>query len=326
MPTGRRLRIVIIGAGWIVPTHVAALERLGRSTVVGVAATRVERARVVAEPLGAAVSTDGLALVDELRPDAVLVCVPPHRSVAIGEALVERTIPFLTEKPLAAIDADGPVRLSRAIDARGLVVGVGYHLRGLDGLDAVREVLAAKPPLLVAGRWLDATPGPAWWRRLDEGGGQVVEQATHLYDLGRLLVGEATVVAASAGRGLAADDGANVADATAALLRYDSGALGSFVNTRRAPVATVDLSIAADGVRITVRRTASSPGGWEIEIVDGDGSRTVGSGRDPYEVQAERFLDAVEAGEPARVLSTYADALLTDRLTRAVVTATGLPG
>ena len=47
---------------------------------------------------------------------------------------------------------------------------------------------------------------------------------------------------------------------------------------------------------------------------------------DPYETQAAAFLDAVEAGDPGRVLSTYGDALLTDRLTRAVVAVTGTTG
>ena len=37
---------------------------------------------------------------------------------AIGERLVERGIPFLVEKPLAAADADGPARLAAAIDRR----------------------------------------------------------------------------------------------------------------------------------------------------------------------------------------------------------------
>jgi predicted dehydrogenase len=320
------LRLVFIGAGWIVPYHLAALERLGRTTIVGVAATRLDRARAIAEPLGAVASDDGLALVDELRPDAAYVCVPPDRSATIGAGLVERGIPFLTEKPLAATAAEEPARLGAAIAARRLVVAVGYHLRGLEGLDELRDLLVARPALLIAGRWLDSTPEPAWWRRLDEGGGQVVEQATHLYDLGRLLVGEAEVVAAGSSRGIAADDGADVADGTAALLRYDSGAIGSFVNSRRAPVPTVDVAIAADGMRATVRRHDSGPGGWEIEIVEERGSRILGTGRDPYEVQAERFLDAVEAGDPSRVLSTYEDALKTDQLTRAVVAATGAPG
>ena len=57
-----------------------------------------------------------------------------------------------------------------------------------------------------------------------------------------------------------------------------------------------------------------------------DPSARCSPGRDPYETEAQVFLDAVEAGDPGRVLSSYADALLTDRLTRAVVAATGRPG
>ena len=52
----------------------------------------------------------------------------------------------------------------------------------------------------------------------------------------------------------------------------------------------------------------------------------VTNARDPYEVQAEAFLDAVESGDPSRVLATYRDALATDRLTRSVVAASGTPG
>jgi predicted dehydrogenase len=323
----RDLRIVIIGAGWIVPIHVAALERLRRATIVGVAASRLARTEAIATPLGARASTDAIGLLDDLRPDAVYLCVPPFLAVGFGEALVERAIPFLTEKPLAATDADGPVRLGAAIAANHLVVGVGYHLRGLEGLSEVRALLAVAPPIVVAGRWLGGTPGAAWWRRVDQGGGQVIEQATHLYDLGRFLAGEATVLTAAAARGTAADDDADVADATAAVLRFESGAVGSFVNTRRALTSLVEVSVVADGFDAAVRRDeAAGPGGWRITLTEGGRERTLPAGRDPYEVQAERFVDAVEAGDPGAVLSTYADALKTDRLTRAVVAATGEPG
>ena len=63
-----------------------------------------------------------------------------------------------------------------------------------------------------------------------------------------------------------------------------------------------------------------------MTIDDGRSVRTLPPGRDPYEVQAEAFLDAVEADDPRRVLSPYADAMRTDRLTRAVVAATGRGG
>ena len=41
-------------------------------------------------------------MLDEAAPEVVYVAVPPHRSVAVLERLVERGIPFLVEKPLAA--------------------------------------------------------------------------------------------------------------------------------------------------------------------------------------------------------------------------------
>ncbi|MBA2380652.1 MAG: Gfo/Idh/MocA family oxidoreductase [Chloroflexi bacterium] len=320
-------RLVIIGAGWIVPRHLAALDRLGRATLVGVASATMERATAIATPRGAVASTDPLGLVDSLRPDIAYLCVAPSAAVALGEALAERAIPFLAEKPLAATDAAGPARLAASIARRGLVVAVGYHLRGLDGMGELRMRLAADPVRLVAGRWLDATPAAPWWRRVDQGGGQVIEQATHLYDLGRHLVGEAGVVCAASVR----DDpptppGADVADSTVAIVRYDNGAVGTFANTRRQTEATIELELVSDGLRSTIRRVSDDAGGWQISTTDETGTRTIPSRRDPYEVQAEAFLDAVEAGNPDAVLSTYADALRTDRLTRAVVAATGQPG
>jgi predicted dehydrogenase len=320
------LRLVMIGAGWIVPYHLEALDRLGRTTLVGVAASRLERAAAVAEPRGAVASTDPVALVDDVRPDVAFVCVPPSRAVAIGEALVERGIPFLTEKPLAATDADGPRRLAAAIERSGLVVGVGYHLRALEGLDELHARLETDPPRIVSGRWLDGTPAAPWWRNVETGGGQVVEQATHLYDLGRVLVGEASVVGATSVRdGRPGPDDGDVADATVALLRYETGALGTFINSRRIATPTVDLELAADAGLSRIRRL-EGPGGWEISFVDGASVRSLPLGRDPYEVQDARFLDAVVASDPSRVLATYGDALGTDRLTRAVVAATGQPG
>ena len=44
------LRLVMIGAGWITPAHLAALDRLGRTRLLGVASTHLESARAMAEP------------------------------------------------------------------------------------------------------------------------------------------------------------------------------------------------------------------------------------------------------------------------------------
>jgi myo-inositol 2-dehydrogenase/D-chiro-inositol 1-dehydrogenase len=322
-----RHRLALIGAGWISTVHLAALDRLGRTSLVGVASARLERARATAEPRGAAAYDDVERLLDEQRPDIAYVAVPPSAAIEACAAVVARDIPFLAEKPLSATDPDGPARIAAAVADRGLVAAVGYHLRSLEQLPEVQARLADRPARLVTAQWLDGTPAPAWWRRAALGGGQVVEQATHLFDLARLLVGEAEVVGAASVRDLPVTPvGADVADATVAVLRFENGAVGAFANTRRLPTAVVEISLTSDGLLTTLRHTGPDPGDWAVTFDDGGSSLTLPAGRDPYEIQAEAFLDAVEAGDPTRVRSTYADAVKTDRLTRAVVAATGAAG
>ena len=113
-PTGGH-RLALIGAGWISAYHLAALERLGRTRLVAVASgTLAGAARTSAAHGGAAYPTSELErLLDEQRPELAVVAVPPVAAVAILERLVERGIPFLTEKPLAATDGDGPAACRR---------------------------------------------------------------------------------------------------------------------------------------------------------------------------------------------------------------------
>ena len=325
--SGDGLRLVMIGAGWITPAHLAALDRLGRTRLVGIAASRESSARALAEPRGVAAYTDIDRMLDEQRPDVAYVAVPPSAAIAVLDRLVARAVPFLTEKPLAATDPAGPTRIAAGVAAAGMIAAVGYHLRALDALAEVRPLLRDRPAHLVAARWLSGTPAPAWWLREAVGGGQVVEQATHFYDLARHLVGEATVVGAVSTRAEpVVPAGADVVDATAAVLRFETGAVGTFANTRRLASAVVAIEIAAPELLITIRRVGDAPGSWAVDFDDGGRSRTIPPGRDPYEVQAAAFLDAVERGDPGAVLSSYADALETDRLTRAVVAATGRAG
>jgi myo-inositol 2-dehydrogenase/D-chiro-inositol 1-dehydrogenase len=321
------LRLGLIGAGWIAGLHLEALARLGRTELVGVVSGTGRGAEMTAGRWGGVAYPNVAAMLDGAAPDVAYVCVPPYRAVAIGEELVARGIPFLTEKPLAASDGAGPVRLAAAIERAGLVVAVGYHLRALDILPEIEGRLVDRPPALIVAHWLDATPPPPWWSLVDEGGGQVVEQATHLFDLARRLFGEGDVVGAASRRGtLEAGPGTDVADATAAVLRFGSGTVGSFAATRTIPSGVIEVQFASDGLLTTMWKGPLGQGDWHVRFDDGGAVVERQAGGDPYEAQAAAFLDAVEAGDPGGVLSSYADALLTDQLTRAVVAATGTTG
>ena len=321
------LRLGLIGAGWIAGQHLAALARLGRTELVGIVSGTGAGATTLSARWGGRVYADLDRMLDDARIDVAYVCVPPFRAVPAGERLVGRGIPFLTEKPLAADDPAGPERLAAAIQRAGLVVAVGYHLRALDIMPEIRERLVDRPPELIVAQWLGGTPAPAWWRRAAQGGGQVVEQATHLYDLARWLIGEAEVVGAVSIRGAAApSDSVDVADATAATLRFETGAVGSFSSTRLLPADVISVAITSDGLLTVLTKGERSQGDWHATFHDRGATIERHAVRDPYEIQAAAFLDAVASRDASRVLSTYADALRTDRLTRAVVAATGAPG
>jgi predicted dehydrogenase len=320
------LRLGLIGAGWIAGLHLEALARLGRTELVGVVSGTGVGATAATARWGGRAYADLDRMLDDARIDVAYVCVPPFQAVGIGERLVARCIPFLIEKPLAATDAVGPARLAAAIDEAGLVVAVGYHLRALDILPEVRLRLAARPPALIVAQWLGGTPSPSWWGLSAQGGGQVIEQATHLYDLARSLIGEAEVVGAVSIRGAAApSDAVDVADATAATLHFETGAVGSFSSTRLIPTGVISVELASDGLLTVLTKGERGQGDWHATFHDDGSTVERHAERDPYEIQAAAFLDAVEARDPGRVLSTYADALRTDRLTRAVVAATGGP-
>ena len=323
------IRLGFVGAGWIARLHLEALERLGRTELVGVASRTIEGAAAMTDSWGGTAFEDLDRMLATARLDAAYVCVPPHQAPAIGERLVRHGIPFLTEKPLAADDSSGPPRLAAAIEQSGLIVAVGYHLRALDITPGLRARLTEQPPRLVVARWLAETPPPAWWSRADQGGGQVVEQATHLYDLARYLVGEAEVIGAASvpARRSEASADRSVAEAAAAVLRFDGGAVGSFASAHRLDTASIEITFASDGLLTTLRKIpAGGQGDWHVSFDDGHQVLDLRTERDPYEIQAAAFLDALDAGDPNLVLSSYADALKTDRLTRAVVAATGAPG
>jgi myo-inositol 2-dehydrogenase/D-chiro-inositol 1-dehydrogenase len=320
-------RLGLLGTGWITARHLPVLAGLRRTELVGVVSGSPERAAALTATWGGSAFTDLERMLDEAGPEIVYVCLPPDRSAAACLALIRHGIPFLTEKPLGAVGAD-PERVASALAGSNLITAVGYHWRGLDVLDQLRTALAERPAHLLMARWTGPTPGPSWWRHVAESGGQVVEQATHLYDLARHLLGEGTVVAAASARHARPDvPDADVDDVATSIVRFDSGTLATFTNSSLLPSGVVEFELVSEGRRSTIRLIDRPDGpAYTLTIEDGAGATVHESTADPYAVQAEAFLDAVRDGDPERVLSSYADALLTDRLTRAVVRATGSAG
>ncbi|TFV59576.1 Gfo/Idh/MocA family oxidoreductase [Geodermatophilus sp. DF01-2] len=305
------IRIGVVGAGFIAGRHVDVLSGLDAVEVAGVADPRTDRAEVLAGRAGAAAYAHWQDLLDGERLDALWVCVPPHAHGEVEEAAVDRGLPLFVEKPLAT-DLATAERLAGRIDAAGLPTAVGYHWRYLDTLELARELLAGAPARMVLGAWLDRAPRVDWWARQVGSGGQTVEQATHLFDVARVLVGEVESGWAAGSR--SPDGPGDILDVCTAALRFASGAVGTFSSSCLLP----------RGLRIGVELVAPGLGIWltehQLTVTDIDGERTIDREVDPFEAEDRAFLAAVR-GEEDDVRAPYGEALRTHRLAVAVANA-----
>src|SRR5215207_6845065 len=181
------LRIGVVGAGFVAGRHVQSLTSLPDVVVAAVCDPQLDRAAA----LCGTAYPDVHQMLDREPLDAVYVCVPPYAHGEPERAALARGLPLFVEKPLD-LDLSTAEEQAAEIDAAGVPTATGFHWRYYDTVERAAELLADRPPRLVSASWLDRTPGSPWWAVRDCSGGQLMEQATHLFDLCRLLAGAVT--------------------------------------------------------------------------------------------------------------------------------------
>jgi predicted dehydrogenase len=322
----RVCRVGLIGAGNVAQRHARVLAGFADARIVGVTDVAAEPAARLAETHGARIFPDVAALLSA-DLDAVYVCVPPFAHGAAEEAVLGAGLPLFVEKPIA-VDRETALRIARLLEperkresesqsestteGRRVLTAVGHHWRYLAVVEQARRILADRAIRLVTGAWLDKVPPVGWWPRRDSSGGPVVEQASHVLDLARHLAGEVDEVWAAGDGRPPPVDGADVDGATAATLRFASGAVGTLTATcalgwkHRA-----GLEVYADGLAVAVGEAG-------LVVRDGDGERQIPGDPEAARVAVDRaFVDAVRGvGDDIRV--PYAEAYRTHLLALAV--------
>ncbi|MET0754689.1 MAG: NAD-dependent epimerase/dehydratase family protein [Pseudoxanthomonas sp.] len=137
-----KLRVALVGAGYVAGHHLAALKALDFVEVVGICDTNVEAARALAERHGVPLVAATLAELASARPQAVHVLTPPSSHASITLAALEMGCHVLVEKPMADSVADCETMIAKAREKR-LLLGVNhsdlYDPVLLQALEAVRD-------------------------------------------------------------------------------------------------------------------------------------------------------------------------------------------
>lgn len=303
-----RIRLGVIGVGAIAARHLTVLAEADEEVdVVAHLGRRAETINVAVQRFGGT----GYLDVDQFISsglDAALITVPPSQHGVIEHALIKARVPFLAEKPIA-LDAETAIAIADAAERSGVLVAAGYNWRALDKMETVRRLIAVNPVRIAIGRFHIGTPSAPWWRQQAESGGQILEQACHLVDLCRSLLGEADLLGATGTHGpLPEFEDGDVAGTSAALLRFAHGVPGVITATCVLPGSSaVELRLICNALEIVITLAG-------VEIIAGGESVHHAAVGSSYARQDRAFYAAVRSGEKLGVYSSYADALKTHHM------------
>lgn len=317
------LNVGIIGTGWFSKVHADILSKMDGLSVKAFVGTSLEKAEKAVQGYASAKAyADVGHMLDETKPDAVYVCVPPFAHGEIERQLVDRGIPFLVEKPLGT-NLEIPQEILKGVTESGLITSAGYHYRYTDAALKAAEVLRDRKIGMALGYWMGDMPQVYWWRKQEGSGGQFIEQTTHMVDLLRYLLGEVDeVYAAFAHRAMhEIHDGVTVHDVGTVTMKLKSGAVATISNTCMLPESEqVGLAIYTEQGSVDIK--------MDKLIVKEKGSVTeYPNAANPYQLESEAFIHAVRTGDASGILSSYEDAFKTMEITYAALRSaeTGLP-
>lgn len=227
----------LVGTGLSATQHMTALVQVPRVRVVAVAGTSPEKARAFAESWGIPRAYgDAESLMADHGVQAVHLCTPPAGRVRLAERAAAAGKHVLIEKPMARTVAEAD-QVIEACRRAGVTLGAMFQYRFTPLPMRVKEAVDAGK----LGRLLLATLTSKWFRPAEyyrgsswrgtaerEGGAVLINQAIHSIDLLRWICGRVAEV-----EGLTATTlhPIEMEDVGMALLRFESGAVGSIVAT-----------------------------------------------------------------------------------------------
>src|SRR5262245_51680736 len=186
----------IVGCGNITQSrHLPALSRLPQARIVALADIDSECLNRVSDQFGIA---RRYSRIEEMLKDddieAIAVCVPVGLHVPLGLAVLEADKHLFVEKPVA-LDPSESLKLLKKGETSSKVAMVGFNLRWHRLVLQARTLLqsgALGELKMVNTTWMSATRNhpdtPQWRRKRELGGGVLVEQAIHHFDLWRFLL------------------------------------------------------------------------------------------------------------------------------------------
>jgi predicted dehydrogenase len=211
----------------IADAHATAIQASGEAELVSVADPAPDARRAAQERWGCSAYESVEQMLREVEIDAACVCAPPALHRPLTEQLLHAGVHVLCEKPLAVSGQDAGAMVDLA-EERQLTLAVSSKFRFVPDLSEACRLIQAGTigqPISCGVTLCARIPIKHWNQRRDlAGGGVVMDNGPHAYDIVTVALGQSPIVTSAvfAPRVLSPE----VEDTAEILFRTDGGAIG----------------------------------------------------------------------------------------------------
>ena len=316
-----QLSIGIIGAGRMGRHHCDAVTNYG-ARVVAVHDVVFDAAKALATHADAEHFTDVLHSFFDVELDGVVITTPPPVRIEPIQLACERGIPMLVEKPPALNISDGRKCLEY-IEASGVMAAVGFQLRYHPLYERMKELIASETVHLVRtvctiSYYLNFQM-PFWFLQSEISGGPLAEQAVHVLDCARYVLGNPKPIQAHAlaVKNMALDrtefDAENAIQMTYEL---DNGVFGTHMNHCGTEGFCFDVEVIGPHIHLQGKMSENAIRGYlKGETIDEPAAATNSIGLD----KTGAWLRAIETDDRTLIRSDFTDSLETLALIDAAI-------
>jgi myo-inositol 2-dehydrogenase/D-chiro-inositol 1-dehydrogenase len=190
-----KLKVGIIGAGYIGGVHAGLLARDARVSIVAVQDILVERAGRLAQSIGATVIDSAEELIRSV--DAIYITTPNTKHTALALSAIGAGKHVFCEKPMATSLADAKAVLDLSAQSKA-VFQVGHNRRFAPVYVTLKQMIAeaSAPHSAHVKMNRGELIKPEWVADPQITGGFLYETTIHMFDMMRFLFGEVTEMSA----------------------------------------------------------------------------------------------------------------------------------
>jgi predicted dehydrogenase len=335
------LKVALLGAGKMGISHLAILKAHPLVEVVGVCDTSKMTNDFLSKFGKFNCFTDYKVMINEVKPDAVVVAVPTKFHHSVIKDLLEKNIHVFAEKPFC-LTVDQGNELVKSAASKKLVNQIGYHNKFVGTFRELKKIVDSGA-LGDIYHFVGEAYGPVvvnkkqdtWRSDPSEGGGCLLDYASHVLDLINDIL---SPVVESKGSLLKSVYSKNVEDAVYSLLKLSSGLSGVLsVNwsddTYRKMSTTITVigtkgKIISDANELKVYFKEKIPDGyskgWNVKYVT-DLTEEVDYylRGEEYSAQMDYFVRAA-LGKVPNSINTFESAWYTDRAISLIKNSTSL--